>query len=124
MCYNGFIWEVVVIEPEQVENINRLLDTYGSLLKPRNLELMRLYFAEDLSMGEIGQVYSITRQAVQDQVSRTVQALVDYEAKLGIIKRQHASEQLQELWQQYYTGLPLEARSTPLIAALHQHMVS
>ncbi|MBT9176099.1 MAG: hypothetical protein DDT20_00401 [Firmicutes bacterium] len=64
-----------------------LLDFYGGLLTERQLLACRLYFAENLSLGEIASELGISRQAVHDTVRRAEAALLGYEEKLGLVAR-------------------------------------
>ena len=63
-----------------------LLDVYGGLLTEKQLEMMQLYYDEDLSLSEIGEQYGISRQGVHDSLKRSEQALDDLEERLGILK--------------------------------------
>jgi predicted DNA-binding protein YlxM (UPF0122 family) len=72
--------------PEFVQ-MGLLLDFYGGLLTERQMLACRLYFAENLSLGEIASELSISRQAVHDTVRRAEQALLSYEDKLGLVAR-------------------------------------
>ena len=63
-----------------------LLDVYGSLLTEKQLEMMQLYYDEDLSLSEIGEQFNISRQGVHDSLKRSEQALDELEQKLGILK--------------------------------------
>ncbi len=63
-----------------------LYDFYGKLLTPKQQEVMRLYYEEDLSLGEIAEELKITRQAVYDILKRSEQALEKYERKLGLLE--------------------------------------
>lgn len=62
-----------------------LYDFYGKLLTPKQREVMRLYYEEDLSLGEIAEELKISRQAVHDILRRSEQALEKYEKKLGLL---------------------------------------
>ncbi|MBT9133901.1 MAG: hypothetical protein DDT37_00714 [Firmicutes bacterium] len=64
-----------------------LLDFYGGLLTERQLLACRLYFAENLSLGEIASELGISRQAVHDTVRRAEAALLSYEEKLQLVAR-------------------------------------
>ena len=50
--------------------VNTLLDFYGALLTPRQQEICRCYYREDLSMTEIAEIESISRSAVSDNAFR------------------------------------------------------
>lgn len=63
-----------------------LLDVYGGLLTEKQLEMMQLYYDEDLSLSEIGEQYGISRQGVHDSLKRSEQALDEFEERLGILK--------------------------------------
>ena len=45
------------------------------------------YYFMDLSLSEIAENYSISRNGVYDQLKRVEQSLYDYENKLNIYKR-------------------------------------
>ncbi len=60
-----------------------LFDFYGPLLTERQQELVRAYYLEDLSLGEIAESEAVSRQAVHDLVRRAAEALVEYEQRLG-----------------------------------------
>ena len=64
-----------------------LLDFYGPLLTEHRREVLRLYCEEDLSLAEIAEQLSITRQGVSDALQKGRRQLMDYEEKLGLIQR-------------------------------------
>ena len=64
-----------------------LYDLYGSLLTDKQKNYFEEYYFLDLSIGEIAENYSISRNGVYDQVKRSVLALEDYENKLGLHKK-------------------------------------
>ncbi|MDH7576799.1 MAG: YlxM family DNA-binding protein [Bacillota bacterium] len=65
--------------------ITLLYDFYGSLLTPKQQEVVRLYYEYDLSLGEIGAELNISRQAVYDVLKRAERSLEEYETKLGLL---------------------------------------
>ncbi|MQL52208.1 HTH domain-containing protein [Desulfofundulus thermobenzoicus] len=67
--------------------INLLYDFYGQLLTQRQQKFIELYYAHDLSLGEIAEQFAISRQAVHDVLKRAEQILLRYEAKLGVAGR-------------------------------------
>lgn len=64
-----------------------LLDCYGDLLTEHQRNIMELYYCEDLSLAEISSPLGITRQAVRCLIKRTEDILLNYEDKLGFVKR-------------------------------------
>ena len=80
----------VVFFLKQVDKIFEytiLYDFYGALLKDKNRSVFEDYMFNDMSLSEIAEDLGITRQGVRDIVERSKQSLVDYEDKLGLIKR-------------------------------------
>ncbi|MBQ8107973.1 MAG: putative DNA-binding protein [Ruminococcus sp.] len=75
-----------------------LLELYRELLTDKQRNIMELYYDEDLSLGEIAQQCSISRQGVHDAVKHCEKALDEYEQKLGLkaARAQH-EELLREL---------------------------
>ncbi len=65
--------------------VARLLDTYGGLLTDRQQTLLRMYYLEDLSLGEIAERLRVTRQAVFDSLRRSVRELERIEASVGLV---------------------------------------
>jgi predicted DNA-binding protein YlxM (UPF0122 family) len=64
--------------------IAELLDNYSLLLTAKQREFMRLYYDEDLSLGEIASEYKISRQAVYDILRRAEGLLLEWEEKVGL----------------------------------------
>lgn len=72
---------------EQLVRTILLLDFYGQLLTERQLHACRLYYEENLSLAEIAEELSISRQAVHDTLRRAGSALLGFEEKLKLIER-------------------------------------
>lgn len=68
--------------------IIKLIDTYGSLLTSRQFEVVTSYYFDNLSLSEIGDNYSISRQAVSDSINQSIKALEIYEEKLHVISKE------------------------------------
>ena len=66
-----------------------LLDFYGEVLTPKQREMLRQYYNDDLSLAEIADHCHITRQGVRDVIVRAEAVLTELEDKTGIIKRFH-----------------------------------
>ena len=64
-----------------------LFDYYGDLLTQRQRLCFDMHYNQDLSLGEIAQELSISRQAVYDNLSRTEALLKNMEEKTGCVGR-------------------------------------
>ncbi|WP_408954580.1 YlxM family DNA-binding protein [Natroniella sp. ANB-PHB2] len=97
---------------EKVIKIGKLFGFYASLLTERQQEFMRLYYYHDLSLGEIAQQKSVTRQAVYDNLKRSEYALQEYEKKLNLVKHydkvQSEIDNLGQVIEQIESRLELE----------------
>ncbi len=69
---------------DKLNRINVLYDIYGSLLTARQQEVLKLYFSDNLSLGEIAANYGISRQAVHDLIKRALSSIEVFERKLGL----------------------------------------
>ncbi len=72
---------------DDVTKTNLLFDFYGDLLSKRQKQVASLYYEENLSLSEIGEVFEISRQGAHDALKNAQKALADYEEKLGLLKR-------------------------------------
>ena len=86
---------------EKTTRVNYLFDFYQSLLTPKQSIYMSFYYLNDYSLGEIADEYNVSRQAVYDNIKRTVALLEEYEEKLLLFQkfqeRQKLLVQLREL---------------------------
>ena len=64
-----------------------LFDYYGDLLTDRQKLCLDMHYNQDLSLGEIAQELSISRQAVYDNLSRAEALLKNMEEKTGCVSR-------------------------------------
>jgi len=72
-----------------------LLSFYGPLLTERQLQILRYYYEEDLSLSEIAELLGMTRQAAHDAIRRGESQLARLEEKLNLHARwAHMCEQL------------------------------
>ena len=67
-------------------SICKLNDVYGKLLTAKQTEMIRQFYDDDLSLGEIAENEGITRQAAHDAINKGVTALRGYEAALGLVQ--------------------------------------
>ena len=64
-----------------------LFDYYGSMLTEKQKEYFDMRYNQDLSLGEIGELQGVSRQAVFDNLTRTEALLRRMEDNIGCIKR-------------------------------------
>ena len=72
---------------DDILQLTLLYDFYGELLTEKQKQVYELHYQNDLSLTEIGEELSISRQAVRDQLKRTEKILQDYEEKLQLVSR-------------------------------------
>ncbi len=72
---------------EKVVELTQLYDFYGELLTAKQKDVLSLYLMEDLSLVEIAEQLSISRQAVYDHIAKCTKILRSYEVKLGLLDR-------------------------------------
>lgn len=70
--------------------IGTLRAYYGAMLTERQNELIRLHYDEDISLGELAEMFSVSRQAVLDGIKRGEAALAEFEDKLRFVSRDRA----------------------------------
>ena len=73
-----------------------LYDFYGNLLTIKQREIYDLYYQQDLSLGEIAELQSVSRQAVFDLLKRTDEVLKEYDCKLGLVTKYFKSVDIVE----------------------------
>ena len=64
-----------------------LFDTYGGMLTEKQRSCFDMRYNQDLSLGEIGEMLGVSRQAVCDNLSRTEALLRRMEENIGCVKR-------------------------------------
>ena len=64
-----------------------LFDHYGGMLTDKQRECFQLRYEQDLSLGEIADELGVSRQAVNDNLSRTEALLRRMEENIGSVKR-------------------------------------
>ncbi|MFC4735576.1 putative DNA-binding protein [Bacillus daqingensis] len=67
--------------------MNYLYDFYHALLTEKQNQYMSMYYLDDWSLGEIAEHFSISRQAVYDNIRRTELLLEEYEEKLQLLEK-------------------------------------
>lgn len=77
---------------EKLIEIGLLFDFYGKLLSTKQYTVIELYYIYDLSLSEIGEQLSISRQGVYDNLKRAENCLYTFEEKLGLVEKFNASQ--------------------------------
>ncbi|GEK04893.1 putative DNA-binding protein [Schleiferilactobacillus harbinensis] len=103
--------------------MNELFDFYGDLLTAKQRRYIELYYADDLSLGEIAEEFSVSRQAVYDNIRRTGKLLEEYEAKLHLLAQYTGLDDAATALQQYAAvHYPTDTQLQTLVTALQQHL--
>ena len=64
-----------------------LFDYYGGMLTDKQRDCFDMRYNQDLSLGEIGEMLGVSRQAVNDNLTRTEALLRRMEENIGCVKR-------------------------------------
>lgn len=73
--------------------ITYLFDFYQDLLTEKQSDLIKEYYFEDLSLGELAKQHQISRQSAFDTIKKAEQKLLDYEEKLQLFAKYQSNEQ-------------------------------
>ncbi|KOF58139.1 DNA-binding protein [Clostridium sp. DMHC 10] len=76
--------------------LSMLLGVYGSLLTDKQRDIMKLYYDDDLSLSEISELTTTTRQAIYDIIRRCHKTLIGYEKNLQLLSKYDKSENLKK----------------------------
>ena len=99
-----------------------LFDTYGGMLTDKQRECFDMRYNQDLSLGEIGEMLVVSRQAVNDNLTRTEALLRRMEENIGSVKRDMLIRKaVQELLD---TATVLDASSDPTVQASKQRITA
>ncbi|MCM3722223.1 MULTISPECIES: putative DNA-binding protein [Solibacillus] len=104
---------------EKTTRMNFLFDFYQALLTDKQRSYMELYYLDDHSLGEIAESYSISRQAVYDNIRRTEAMLEEYEEKLNLFEK---FQQRQIVLKQLTNAIMDEASTTEAKLALVEQL--
>ncbi|KRK79995.1 YlxM family DNA-binding protein [Companilactobacillus nodensis] len=72
---------------DETTKINLLYNFYHSLLTKKQNQYINLYYVEDFSLSEIAEQLDVSRQAVMDNLHRSVSLLESFEAELGLVQK-------------------------------------
>ena len=77
---------------EEAARVILLFDFYGGLLPSKQQEIITLYYGENLTLSEIGENHSMSRQGVHDALKKATKALQEYDDKLRLLKKFQSAE--------------------------------
>ena len=92
---------------EKKEYYSSLYDIYSSLLTDKQRSYFEDYYFNDLSLFEIADNSSVSRNAVYDQLQKVVNILDEYESKLWLLKKE---KKLDEILDDYKDNANLEVK--------------
>ena len=99
-----------------------LFDTYGGMLTDKQRECFDMRYNQDLSLGEIGEMLGVSRQAVNDNLKKTEALLRRMEENIGSVKRDMLIRKtVQELLD---AAAVLDASSDPTVQATKQRIIA
>ena len=99
-----------------------LFDTYGGMLTDKQRECFDMRYNQDLSLGEIGEIMGVSRQAVNDNLTRTEALLRRMEENIGCVKRDTRNRRaIREILD---AATVLDASSDPLVSAQAKHIIA
>ncbi len=78
-----------------------LFDVYSSLLTKKQQSALKLYFFDDLSYNEIGEILNISKQAAFDNIAKASKKLRDYEDKIAYLELKKENQRLKEEIEKY-----------------------
>ena len=97
-----------------------LLDYYGGMLTEKQRDCFDMRYNQDLSLGEIAESLGVSRQAVNDNLTRTEALLRRMEENIGSVKRDMLTRRaVQELLD---AASVLDTSSDPAVLAISQRI--
>lgn len=72
---------------EKIVEQGLLYDFYGELLTEHQKQVYEAYVYEDMSLSEIAEAFSISRQGVHDLIKRCDKIMNSYEEKLQLMDK-------------------------------------
>ena len=72
---------------DETTRVNLLYNFYHSLLTKKQSRYLDLYYVEDFSLSEIAEQLQVSRQAVLDNLHRSVNLLESFEKELSLIEK-------------------------------------
>ena len=99
-----------------------LLDYYGGMLTDKQRDCFDMRYNQDMSLGEIADALGVSRQAVNDNLTRTEALLRRMEENIGCVKRDMLTRSaVREILD---AAAVLDTSSDPTVPALAQRIKS
>ena len=95
-----------------------LIEIYRAMLTDKQYSVMDMYFNLDYSLTEIAENEGISRQGVLDIIKRSEQKLIEYEQKLGMMKKYEATENALKRIEQLTSGSAIEQDVNDAVAEI------
>ena len=99
-----------------------LFDYYGGMLTDKQRDCFDMRYNQDLSLGEIAESLGVSRQAVNDNLTRTEALLRRMEENIGCVKRDMLTRAAVE--EILSAATVLDASSDPAVSALAQRIIT
>ena len=99
-----------------------LLDYYGGMLTDKQRDCFDMRYNQDLSLGEIAEMQGVSRQAVNDNLSRTEALLRRMEENIGCVKRDKLARRIAAEIRSAVTVL--DASSDPAVLSSVQRILA
>ena len=68
--------------------ISTLRTYYGGLLTDKQNKMIELHYDDDMSYGEIADMFQVSRNAVLDSITKGVKHLEEYESVLKLVEKE------------------------------------
>ena len=99
-----------------------LYDYYGGMLTNKQRDCFDMRYNQDLSLGEIGQLLGVSRQAVCDNLARTEALLHKMEENIGCVQRSRKNRKaVQEILN---AAEELKASTDPAVSPLAGRIIA
>ena len=91
------------MELNELEKMNQLYDFYKELLTEKQRNYFEMYYVYDNSLGEIANDNNLSRNAIYDNITKTVKILLDYESKLHLLEKSNKRLEIIEKLEEKYS---------------------
>jgi predicted DNA-binding protein YlxM (UPF0122 family) len=109
------------METNEIKSLrySKLLDYYADCLTEKQAEAAKLFYNDDLSLGEIAENSGISRQAVRDNIKRAETIMQGLEDKLHIAENAEKYYKFFDELKKHLTFLENELKPGCNISSLH-----